>query len=442
MTFPKSCVDNPREIFDSYNGEERVIPLEVCKSKEGVIGFYYHFLPEFNPALFAKLKPEDVAIDLIDLCDKNLKKLPYLATISTPAYSMGKGTIDKDQCIYLSWIEFWCASLWYQLPEEHLFRLEQVLDVLKLMYDKQGYILMEIIELILQVCLNYGTPDMIITVYQSLPLFKIKPSGRICSIYFQAILNSQKARAARTQESIKELMALNKQVHGKKPGSSLNPMLRYYKEATKNFQQRTFCTEKELNIIGDRALVFTDVNICSNCKKALKYEDIFKQSNTTQEETRCCYCKAILIPHMEYRIGDRYRYCEPKVKTYTEQSTVLSSPYEFKKSIENLALQATRKLKADIMMMRMFYQNILWNLIFHFSELGLPYDLFLPYKKDVYYEKVVANVPSVTLTTIDKWEAEDKNEFNMQNQYEEKIRTKIAHKHIGTQCNMEDKTKQ
>eukprot|EP00826_Nyctotherus_ovalis_P053072 TRINITY_DN6838_c0_g1_i2.p2 TRINITY_DN6838_c0_g1~~TRINITY_DN6838_c0_g1_i2.p2 ORF type:complete len:121 (-),score=41.13 TRINITY_DN6838_c0_g1_i2:76-438(-) len=114
------------------------------------------------------------------------------------------------------------------------------------------------------------------------------------------------------------------------------------------------------------------------------------------------------------------------------------SPYELKKSIESLVLQATGKLKADIVLMRMFYQNILWNLIFHFSEQNLPFDLFLPYKKDVYYDKVVASVPRVSLTTVDRWEAEDKSECNMQKRYEEKVRSKIVYKHVGVQCSSEE----
>jgi len=32
--------------------------------------------------------------------------------------------------------------------------------------------------------------------------------------------------------------------------------------------------------------------------------------------------------------------------------------------------------------MRIFYKNIYWNAILHFSKYNLPYDFFLPYKND------------------------------------------------------------
>lgn len=100
-----------------------------------------------------------------------------------------------------------------------------------------------------------------------------------------------------------------------------------------------------------------------------------------------------------------------------------------------MALQSNNKVKTDLRILKTYYSNIFWNSIWHFTRLNLPYDLFLLYRNEVFYEGVPQSVSQVTISSVNNWEEEDKNELSMQKKYEEKVRKKIPYKHIGIQVN-------
>ncbi len=447
VTLPRDCIGDGRDVLNSYYESKQIIPLEICIRESGHCGYYYHFLPEFNPNCFARLRPEHVATDLIELCERTVKKISYLpSTMMQPG--AGDGTrrpVDEDQCVYLAWIGLWCASLWYQSPEEQGFRLEQLLDVLTRMQAKTWHVSIEMFQLIMQSCLNYGSPDMVITVYQRLPSFNVRANGGICSIYFKAISLTKEA-----QGPIKRILAHSPTKTSstkvaadvRPPGETLDPACLYYKDKTKLFKERTFLTAEEQSILGDKVLISVEGNSCPSCGADLKYEEIAKGARQPTEpmagvELYCIKCGQAIFPQMKLRIGKCFNLgAGPKTPTYTEQAATLMVPQQFKEMIEKLALQATNRVKIDLPRIRSFYKSIFWNAIWHFSRLQLPYDLFLPYRKDVCYEGVVQSFSSVSLTSAENWESEDKKELEMQQKYEDKIRKKVVHKDTGALTNI------
>jgi hypothetical protein len=196
VEIPEGTIGPIPQVLDSYYETKQIVPFEIIINEKIGGGYYYHMLPEFNPLCFAKLKADHVAPDLIDISEKNMRKTNYPQTIDR-AITVGTARqedMSGEHCVYLAWIELWCASLWYQLPEEQYFRLEQLIDVLMIMKDLGYRFSFDMFHLIMQSCLNYGTPSMVIAIYQQLQQFGIRANGVICSIYFKAITMMQESR--------------------------------------------------------------------------------------------------------------------------------------------------------------------------------------------------------------------------------------------------------
>eukprot|EP00826_Nyctotherus_ovalis_P050171 TRINITY_DN6126_c0_g1_i1.p1 TRINITY_DN6126_c0_g1~~TRINITY_DN6126_c0_g1_i1.p1 ORF type:complete len:463 (+),score=88.61 TRINITY_DN6126_c0_g1_i1:1874-3262(+) len=445
VTLPKVNTMTTYEVLKSYYSTKQIVPLEVVHSDSGTCTYRYKFLPELNVLCYARLTTKDVGVDLISQSENLNKDRDYL---TLPSNANSKTRVTDEQCIYLAWIGLWCAALWYQLPEEQSFRLEQLLRILSLMKLQKWTIPIDLYQFIMQCCLNYGTPDMIIKLYKHLTVLKMRPNGCICSIYFKAILHRQKANLRhRSRESIKEILASNnKPAVEEKTSYQLNPASPAYKEATKHFKERTFCLINEMNIIGDKVLVPIDKIQCMNCRESIDYKLILKQANSIVNpglllEVDCPSCKCKLNPQISFRIGKRYTFCEPGDRTYAESAAALMTPQDLRKEVESLVLKATPRVKIQVTKMREHYNKIHWNCIWHFKRQKLPlpecpnfpYDLFLPYKKDIYFDPVVPSVSQVTLTTIENWKKEDEDEYNMQKKYEEKIMKKPPRRNVGVQ---------
>ena len=371
-----------------------------------------------------------------------MTKISYLSTISSKSdHNNQNFEATEEKCIYLSWIELWCSTLWYQAPEERYFRTEQLLAVLSGMKKKKWEVSMNMLQFIMQSCLNYGSPEMVIKVYSYLNELNIRANGNLCSIYFKAILLSQR-NLQKPKKSIKDILETKELEGAMKEVLSRKEVLDYmsmsYKAVTSSFKKRTFCTESEHNIIGDKVIITIEENCCSECRTEYGYEDMLKMVSVVNHdssvlEVNCPECKKAIIPNIRVRVGNKYTFGEPLVPSYIEQVVILMFPQEFKKNVERLALQ-NNKVKTDLKILRTHYSNIFWNCIWHFTRLSLPYDLFLLYRNEVYYEEVVQGVSQVELSAVSDWEEEDKNELCMQKRYEEKIRKKIAYKHIGVQA--------
>lgn len=442
---PEVNVMTESDVLMSYCYTKHLVPLEVVYEDRATCVYRYKFLPELNTLCYARLTSKNVGKDLISQSESLNKKIDYL---TLPSNANSKTRVTDEQCIYLAWIGLWCAALWYQLPEEQNFRLEQLLRILSLMKQQKWTIPVDLYQFIMQCCLNYGTPDMIIKLYKHLTVLKMKPNGCMCSIYFKAILHRQKANARyRSRESIKEILASdNKPPVEEKTNYQLNPASPAYKKATKHFKERTFCLANEMNIIGDKVLVPIDKIQCMNCRNGIDYDFILRQINSIVNpgpllEVDCPSCKCKLNPQMSFRIGKRYTFSEPGDRTYTENAAALMTPQELRKEVEALVLKATPRVKIQVTKMREHYNKIHWNSIWHFRRqklplaecVNFPYDLFLPYKKDIYFDPVVPSVSQVTLTTIDNWEKEDEDEYKLQYKYEEKIRKQTVHRSVAVQ---------
>lgn len=395
--------------------------------------YVYSLLPEFNPSYFADLSPSHVARNLLTQGERHLIEI---ASLTDASASPNAPELTEDQLTHLAWTGLWCASLWYQLPEELPFRLEQLLEVVGLLKDTQHCLSKDFFLLIMQSCMSYGTPEMVVKVYKAIQDLGIGTNGRICAIYFKAILNMKKEKNVKEHTaSIKEMLAADsksKKFHERKGLWRLDVESHRYREKTSAFKPRTFCTGSELFVLGDKAYILADQIACPSCSLEERYDDAIRRVNK-EGAMVCRRCRKDFLPHVSYQIGTQYVHTGGKAKTCVKAETMLVTPKQLKEFVEALTLRATNRVKIDVASMRAHYPKIILNSIWLFKRKKLPYDLFLPYKKDIYYEQVVQSVPSIVVSDIEDWEEEDKNELKMQQQYEEKIKKKIAHKDTATQ---------
>jgi len=432
VNLPSGLIGSKEDILNSYNESKTFIPFTIITTESNKEGYRYKFIPDFNNFCFARLHPENVAVNLISRSEGHIKKIAYLS--ESIGESIRDPELTEDQLICLSWASLWCASLWYQLPEEQFFRLEQLLEVIGILKEKHYLFTKDLFLFIIQSCMNYGPPEMVIKVYTAMKSLDIKVDGRICSIYFEAILNARKGKGLmKHTASIKDIItAIPTASNAKKEPTKLDMESVRYKEMTKSFKPRTFCMSNEQFVIGDRIYILGDQIVCSSCNAEEKFDEVLKNLDK-EGNVLCKKCKKTYIPHIRYQIGTRYAYCEQKVKTFVKSETMLISPKKLKEFVEALALRTTNRVKIDVATMRIHYPQIILNCIWHFKRKKLPYDLFLPYKKDIYYDRVVQSVSPITIGAVEDWEEEDKHELKMQKQYEEKFRKKIIYRHFGTQ---------
>eukprot|EP00826_Nyctotherus_ovalis_P049646 TRINITY_DN6016_c0_g2_i6.p2 TRINITY_DN6016_c0_g2~~TRINITY_DN6016_c0_g2_i6.p2 ORF type:complete len:327 (+),score=78.37 TRINITY_DN6016_c0_g2_i6:2333-3313(+) len=311
-----------------------------------------------------------------------------------------------------------------------------------LMKEKEWPLSVDTFQLIMQSCLNYASPEMAVKIYNCLPLYNVKANGSICSIYFKAMVqqsNSQQRAQGSARNQPATVRSSRVTDCSKIDRGSLDVRSAKYKSAVQQFRERTFFTEEEMNMVGDRVAVSGDRNQCSACEARYKYEDLRKivsEMGGDEEdviEVICSKCSKPMIPNIHVRMGNRYTFSEPDVPTYMERAVILMFPRVYKKNVERLALQSNNTVKIEVKRYKTFYQGIFWNSIWHFSRLNLPYDLFLPYKKEICFEGLVQTVSQVTISAVRNWEAEDKGELAMQKKYEENMKKKISYKHMGIQ---------
>ncbi len=166
--------------------------------------------------------------------------------------------------IYLTYIEVWGYSYWYQDIIERDYRFNQMLEIL----DKIKYQEIEIINVLFD-CLNkFEEKEKIIKLYNKILTYNITPNNYIYSIVGKIV-----QRSAENNNLIERKK--NKEKH--------------------NFARRTFRTENEINNKKD-SISFNNIQHCPDCNKLIDIERISRDYKKIKKDlcwAKCPFCSYI-----------------------------------------------------------------------------------------------------------------------------------------------------
>jgi pentatricopeptide repeat protein len=154
--------------------------------------------------------------------------------------------LEMKNYLYLTWLEIWAFTFWYNDNTEKHYRFDQMLDVL----DKVIHHEMNIFNLMFDVLNKHGEPQMMLKLYQKLLQLKINPSTFIYNIISNILDKKQ----------IKNL------AYEMKKNSSKQLKFKDYYE--KNNRERTFLSIND-NLPLDTKQKFYYDYLCISCNQKI-----------------------------------------------------------------------------------------------------------------------------------------------------------------------------
>ena len=271
----------------------------------------------------------------------------------------GEGMLDY---IYLTYIEVWGYSFWYQDLSERDYRFEQLLEVLDKIKGQE----IELFNVLFEMLNKFREKEKIKKLYYKILEYKLTPNSFIYSIVGKSIKTN-------SEGFITDELFLGK------------------KEEKINFQRRTFKSENDLNILSD-TIHFDNYQECQECSKKINLETICKDYKKMKKEllwAQCPLCLNYIKPQISVTIGNDIF---PNMKNFSlskKELFILYSPYELKNSIKNIIdNEQFRLLNVDKLKIK--FPNIFWNCIWYFNLYNLDYSIILPYEVNV-YKKISKN---------------------------------------------------
>lgn len=271
----------------------------------------------------------------------------------------GDGMLDY---IYLTYIEVWGYSFWYQDLSERDYRFEQLLNVLDKIKGQE----IELFNILFEMLNKFREKDKIKKLYHKILEYKLTPNSFIYSIV-------GKSMKSNSEGFITDELFLGK------------------KEEKINFQRRTFKSENDLNILGD-TIHFDNFQECQECSKIINLETVCKDYKKMKKEllwAQCPLCLNYIKPQISVTIGNNIF---PNTKNFSlskQELFILYSPYELKNTINNIIdNEQFRLLNVDKLKIK--FPNIFWNCIWYFNLYNLDYSIILPYEVNV-YKKISKN---------------------------------------------------
>lgn len=271
--------------------------------------------------------------------------------------SYGYHISEMENYIYLSWVNIWALTFWYQEAEEKEYWFTRLLNVLDLIWNHE----LEIFELLFNILQTHGTKAMIIQLYSKMIKYHLNPSWEI----FTLISGIKDNEATRLKILIKA-----KEVRQGESGYNIN-----------TFAPRTLKDSNDSNILTEEVLFYAYDN-CINCQTQF---DLFKEckdfKSMQREEMwiKCLQCTNNFLPTLKFRFG---------IELYNQETTPYSSSH-----IENIVLDSPKYLRENISSIthkekdnkfeveafKLKYKKVFWNLIWYFKLVNLEIAFMLPY---------------------------------------------------------------
>ena len=245
--------ENSNEINDENNKE---FNEEDEENEGGDYYFNYVLFPKFNKDFFndPSLEYSLYTPFTSDINRINTDLLAKSHISSGDIIETDQGMLDY---IYLTYIEVWGYSYWYQDIVEKDYRFEQMLEIL----DKIKHQEIEIINVLFESLNKFQEKEKIMRLYNKILAYKITPNSFIYSIVGKIV----------------QKMADNREFL---VGIKANDI--------SNFPRRTFRSENETNILGDK-IIFNCLQNCPDCNKLINIENLSRDYKKMKKDL--CWAK-------------------------------------------------------------------------------------------------------------------------------------------------------
>ena len=339
----------------------------------------YFFYPNYD--YFFSSMSDDIRRINIDILSKS-----YLN-------SMEGNEIEMLNYIYLTYIEIWGYSYFYQKLEERNYRFEELLLVLDKVYHHE----IELFNILFESLSKFNETDKILRLYERFLSYKLTPSNYIYSIVGKIIDKQKKSRPETIDQKYNDIeMSLRT--------FSSNSLKIQCKDYKNKLERRVFRTEDEKNIFGE-FITFQTNQLCPECGKLIDIENIsldYKNMKKDSLWAQCKLCNQYILPQLTVKLGSDINsgHIEETSKT---TKFILHSPYELKLNLkETIDKDGSQYLEVEKFKMK--YPSLFWSCIWYFKLYKLDIDIMLPYESsfyqlnlsDNYYKCFIENIISKT----------------------------------------------
>ncbi len=277
MSKPDDALVNKTNVIESYLKAHSLLPLMLTHGSGDTSGYYYRFLAEFVPGLFAAVKA-DPAPDLVSTCETKLRQLPangppYVPEIHGSNPPRPAHTGREDAVIQL-WINLWCRMMPCHEVAEHNYRLEQLQEVLPLYQRKDPAHLVEIHRRIMDTCFRFASARLAIKFFDNINSVSVRANPPVLSMYLAAISSGETAQpiyersnlskfASSTEKSKEE----NNSSKRETPAATMDYQS-YFRACTQAFRPRTFLLEASGEVVAEEIKMAHVLPKCDKCGAA------------------------------------------------------------------------------------------------------------------------------------------------------------------------------
>ena len=317
--------------------------------------FNYVLFPKFNKDFFNDPSPEfSLSSPIIgDINRINTDLLAKSHRTSGEIVDNNEGMLDY---IYLTYIEVWGYSYWYQDIFERDYRFEQMLEVL----DKIKHHEIELINVLFESLNKFQEKEKIMRLYNKILEYNINPNSFIYSIVGKIV----------------QKMPENPDI-----------ILGIKSNDKENFPRRSFRTEYETNILGDN-ISFNYMQKCPECNKLIDIENISREHKKMKKDlywAKCPFCNYIK-PEISVIFGNSMSSKDLNIPCSKLETFTLCSPYELKNSLKEIIDKEEFHL-LDIDKFKLKFPNQFWSCIWYFHLYDLDFNIILPYEVNIFKHK-------------------------------------------------------
>lgn len=326
----------------------------------------YFFYPNYD--YYFSSMSDDIKRINIDILSKS-----YLS-------SMEGNESEMLNYIYLTYIEIWGYSYFYQKLEERNYRFEQLISVLDKVYHHD----IELFNILFESLSKFNETDKILRLYERFLSYKLTPSNFIYSIVGKIIDKQKNNRPETLDKKYNDIeMSLK--------SFSSNSLKIQSKDYENKLERRVIRAENEKNIFGEFA-IFQTTQICPECGKLIDIENIsldYKNMKKDSLWAQCKLCNKYILPQLTVQLGSNIS------SRYTEESRkitkfILHSPYELKLNLkESIDKEGSQFLEVEKFKMK--YPSLFWSCIWYFRLYKLDIDIMLPYESSLFQLNIDGN---------------------------------------------------
>lgn len=137
-------------------------------------------------AIFPSLNSQIVSLSSITRVDKIIQELTIRVMTVKQSLEVRIPTRSKEGIyVYMCWIYMWCFTVGLQDDKEHVFRLNQLRQVIgKLKANLRFNLRTDLFYLLIEICYRHASYKMAHTIYETMCRYDVVPDNRIKLLHF------------------------------------------------------------------------------------------------------------------------------------------------------------------------------------------------------------------------------------------------------------------